>query len=86
MEVRNIPQPEGGRVESGPTQFGDDWPGVFIRGDSAFNYVINLETMLRGDNHPFIKSQLKGLRNLLAGCIMGDVGDRLRAEESKSSP
>ncbi len=24
-----------GRVETGPVQFGDDWPGVFIRGDRA---------------------------------------------------
>lgn len=23
------------RVETGPVQFGGDWPGVFIRGDSA---------------------------------------------------
>jgi len=24
-----------GRVESGPIQFGDDWPGLFLRGDEA---------------------------------------------------
>lgn len=23
------------RVPTGPVQFGDDWPGVFIRGDEA---------------------------------------------------
>lgn len=23
------------RVETGPIQFGDDWPGIFIRGDNA---------------------------------------------------
>lgn len=30
------------RVESGPIQFDDDWPGVFIRGDSAFHYARSL--------------------------------------------
>ena len=35
-DVRKLPAPEsGGRVETGPTQFGDDWPGIFIRGDNA---------------------------------------------------
>lgn len=33
--LRKISQPDGGRVETGVIQFGDDWPGLFIRGDSA---------------------------------------------------
>lgn len=33
-----FPCPEGlPRMESGPVQFGDDWPGVFIRGDHALS-------------------------------------------------
>ena len=26
---------DGPRMETGPVQFGDDWPGVFFRGDEA---------------------------------------------------
>lgn len=35
------------RVESGAVQFGDDWPGLFLRGDNAFNLatqIAQLET------------------------------------------
>lgn len=31
-----LPLPDGmTRMESGPVQFGDDWPGLFMRGDEA---------------------------------------------------
>ncbi|MEN8764135.1 MAG: hypothetical protein ABF290_17120 [Thiogranum sp.] len=30
------------RVETGPVQFGDDWPGIFIRGDNAAHYALML--------------------------------------------
>jgi len=32
------------RPETGPMQFGDDWPGVFVRGDDAkyFNMTLDL--------------------------------------------
>lgn len=31
------------RPETGPMQFGDDWPGVFIRGDDALATVLSLQ-------------------------------------------
>lgn len=32
----HLPMPEGmTRMESGPISFGDDWPGMFVRGDEA---------------------------------------------------
>lgn len=31
------------RIETGIVQFGDDWPGIFIRGDSALHYSMHLE-------------------------------------------
>ena len=34
-DIRKLADP-GERVETGPVQFGDDWPGIFIRGDHAF--------------------------------------------------
>jgi hypothetical protein len=36
--VRRFPAQEQ-RVETGPILFGDDWPGIFIRGDDAFRYT-----------------------------------------------
>ncbi len=38
-----LPMPEGfTRIETGAVQFGDDWPGVFIRGDHAGYYAMQL--------------------------------------------
>lgn len=34
------------RVETGVVQFGEDWPGVFIRGDNALGYALALEAAL----------------------------------------
>ncbi len=87
MEVRKLPEPTDGegRVESGPTQFGDDWPGVFIRGDNAFQAIMTIDCVLMGqpdgDFGDFYRKQLKGVRDLLASCILGEVGDKLRANE-----
>lgn len=34
--------PEMTRVDTGPIRFGDDWPGVFIRGDESLNFAHKL--------------------------------------------
>ncbi len=34
------------RIETGAVQFGDDWPGLFIRGDDAFYLRQILESIL----------------------------------------
>ena len=53
-KVRKIPHPNNGgpnptgnnsRVESGAVQFGEDWPGLFLRGDDAFGFVRNFESI-----------------------------------------
>ena len=47
MERLKLPVPEkNSRVETGVIQFGDDWPGVFIRGDHAGHYAFLLEVIL----------------------------------------
>ena len=57
-------------------QFGDDWPGVFIRGDNAFGYRMNLDTAIRVlETHPsfadpFAIIGLKNLAQLLTECYM----------------
>lgn len=34
------------RIETGPIQFGDDWPGIFIRGDNAIGYATAIRRLL----------------------------------------
>jgi hypothetical protein len=34
------------RPETGPMKFGDDWTGVFIRGDNAAGYVTALRALV----------------------------------------
>lgn len=90
MERRFI-EHEGSRIESGPLIIGDDWPGVFIRGDNAFGMLMQLnaiERVLRSapvsiDPLGLGRSSLRRLRRLLASCVVGDVGDRLRQEIEK---
>lgn len=39
-----------GRPETGPMQHGDDWPGVFIRGDDAMGIALAISVVLRAMN------------------------------------
>lgn len=35
------------RLETGVVRLEDDWPGIFIRGDNAFGYSIDLKAIER---------------------------------------
>jgi hypothetical protein len=49
--VRFIPfEAKGGRVETGATQIGNDWPGLFIRGDDCIYLQAILDRYLSLDN------------------------------------
>lgn len=76
-DIRVLPEPTdgNGRVETGPVRFGDDWPGVFIRGDNAMWYALLLKQLLEGRGDELNKMQLRGLADDLASC-------RLYAPES----
>jgi hypothetical protein len=39
-------QSRAGRVESGPVRIGDDWAGVFIRGDNACGWMLDLSSLV----------------------------------------
>jgi len=72
-DIRVLPA-QAERVETGPVQFGDDWPGVFIRGDNAGYYALVLKEVLQkgGVNwiqHPIIES----LQDLLASAVVEPV-------------
>lgn len=68
----------GDRVETGPTQFGDDWPGVFIRGDNAMAYATILEMFLEDmkdsapatDTAHINRTVVQSLANMLRSCIV----------------
>jgi hypothetical protein len=53
-------------------QFGDDWPGVFIRGDNALGYALALrravEKLAEVDNPSVDVARLANLVELLGSC------------------
>lgn len=67
---------EGPRVETGPLQFGDDWPGIFIRGDNALADAAMLEIALKQLPEPekddlrfrIARNKLEGYIELLRSC------------------
>lgn len=65
VTARKLPAQKGPRVETGVIQFGDDWPGVFIRGDAAFGYAIYLRTLLNGGDDLIALASNQGLLSLL---------------------
>lgn len=75
------PETEGPkRPEVGPMQFGDDWPGVFIRGDSAAFFAMTLQSLLprlKGTKDELARSAVEGLIDTLTS---SDVA-RQRAEQ-----
>ena len=50
MSIRKIKIDSNERVETGPVQFNDDWPGIFIRGDNAAHYAFMLESFMLDSN------------------------------------
>jgi len=64
-EIKNVPRPETGTM-----QFGNDWPGVFIRGDNAVFYASCLSLMLRASREgkscdPLTEMYVEGFISLL---------------------
>lgn len=65
-----------GRPETGTMQFGNDWPGIFIRGDNAAYYAMCLKTHL---DHPgedaFAEANVRCLLDLLSSSTVRIYGD-----------
>ena len=70
-DTRNLPE-QSPRVETGTVKFGDDWTGVFIRGDNAFGYAQSLRALVVR-SHPSVDpitiSIARGLLNLLESSV-----------------
>ena len=45
-EIRTIITQSVDRVETGTLQFGEDYPGTFVRGDDAFKYATSISHLL----------------------------------------
>ena len=66
--IRTFPAQDP-RIESGPIRFGEDWPGVFLRGDHAAHFAMVLSDLLQSTNerlNPFSLAVLQGLQKTLA--------------------
>lgn len=56
------------RMGTGAVQFGDDWPGVFIRGDNALYYAKLLNDLLDSQPKTISNNVLRDLADLLSEC------------------
>ncbi len=69
IEVRELPE-QSPRVESGPTQFGSDWCGLFLRGDNALAYALAVEAAMHwiDKDAVMVKTQMANLLADLRSC------------------
>lgn len=53
------------RVETGPIQFGEDWPGLFIRGDNCIYHSMYLRIVLESIKDSQDKLLISQIENLI---------------------
>lgn len=80
-KIRNLGK-QSTRVETGPVQFGDDWPGYFIRGDNAFVLYMTINSILGFKEDSLLQMQLRAFANDLLSC---NVNDKLVEECKKNN-
>lgn len=79
-KLQRVPGFEHGRPETGPMQFGDDWPGVFIRGDNALMaYAPAVRMLLKHPDEMWAKPAVEGLLRLLLSCNVQRIREREEA-------
>jgi hypothetical protein len=64
------------RIETGPLQFGNDWPGVFVRGDEAM-------TTLSESGVPLSFCQTQTAANTSILSALSDLADTLMSRDSR---
>lgn len=74
--IRQLP-PQQQRVETGAVRFGDDWPGIFIRGDHVASDAACLRDIIESGGTPFERAMLIPLYEAMRGCIIGDAREVL---------
>ena len=81
QDIQMLPVPvDMTRVETGPIQFGDDWPGTYFRGDNAGWYGMLLKNLLDTVEQSIKDGKmeysilelctLRGLQTNLSGCLL----------------
>lgn len=73
MMIQLLPEQEE-RVESGAVQFGNDWPGVFIRGDNAMFYAMALKRVLEAQTERLpldVQINLRSLFSVMTSAMVG---------------
>lgn len=84
MKARIFPAQKH-RVETGPIQFGDDWPGVFIRGDNAGWYAFMLKRLIQSEDYDFpldVSILLRNLHHDMSAGVVGPAGELVALQES----
>lgn len=71
--MRKFPAEEE-RVETGPIQFGRDWPGIFLRGDDAgpFGFLLGEYLDDPSPRNLVVREQLRDFARLLRSCEVGE--------------
>lgn len=64
MKTISLPE-QSERVETGPVKFGEDWTGLFIRGDHCMAYAGALEQVLKSKLGFIAKAYVEELLELL---------------------
>jgi hypothetical protein len=72
------------RPETGPMKFGDDWTGVFIRGDDALNYALALKGLLEAHKDAQADEDDGSQSGLAKLILKGLVDDLLSSNEMKA--
>lgn len=68
MDIQKINADNAQRIETGPLQIGDDWPGVFMRGDESFYYKMMLESLDTDGMNILQKQVIQNLIVLFKSC------------------
>lgn len=84
-DIQKLPAvTETARVETGPVQFGDDWPGIFIRGDTAGWFAFMLKQLLTDgvlseeSDMLGVRMVLGNLQQTLSGCVVGPAAEMMQ--------
>jgi hypothetical protein len=83
VEIRKFPS-QNERVETGPIQFGEDWPGFFLRGDNAFALRLAIANILVNPHDVFARMQLQAYMQELDACNLNKtVVEKLRENDGR---
>ena len=63
--MKRLP-PQKPRIETGPVKFGDDWCGMFFRGDNCAGHADRLNIVARGIENEAYAVYLKQLARMFA--------------------